>query len=79
MQASYVHSMRHVSGSASRTFSRTSCVRMGGTPTKQVKKYSDTLLLPNTSLPMRHDATVVERTFAGKVGAQLYRWQVCGV
>ncbi|KAF9652680.1 isoleucyl-tRNA synthetase [Thelephora ganbajun] len=49
---------------------------MGSVPVKDLKKYSDTLLLPQTSLSMRHDAAVVERTFANKTGSQLYRWQL---
>ena len=76
MQVIYVHSIRPVFRRVNRTFSHASCVRMGSAPAKDLKKYSDTLLLPQTSLPMRHDAAVVERTFANKTGPQLYRWQV---
>lgn len=76
MQASYVHPVRPPFRHVNRTFSHASRVRMGGSSTKDLKKYSDTLLLPQTSLPMRHDAGAVERAFANKTGPQLYRWQV---
>jgi len=76
MQANYVHSTRPVLRYMNRTFSRASCVRRGSAPGKNPKTYSDTLLLPQTSLPMRHDAAVIERVFANKTGPQLYRWQV---
>lgn len=76
MQANYVHSTRPVSRYVNRTFSRASCVRMGSASAGDLKKYSDTLLLPQTSLPMRQDVAVVERVFANKTGPQLYRWQV---
>ncbi|KAF9787854.1 tRNA synthetases class I-domain-containing protein [Thelephora terrestris] len=75
MQVNYVHFTRHVYGYLNRTFSHTSFVRFGSTSAKDVKKYSDTLLLPKTTLPMRHDAAVVERTFADRTGPHLYRWQ----
>jgi hypothetical protein len=78
MQASYVHSTRPVSRYVNRSLSYASCVRMGSAPAKDLKKYSDTLLLPRTSLPMRHDAAAVERMFANKTGPHLYQWQVCG-
>ena len=76
MQVSHVHPTRPVFRFVNRTFSHASRVRMGSTPTKDLKKYSDTLLLPQTSLPMRYDAAVVEQAFANKTGPQLYRWQV---
>ena len=79
MLASYVYHTRHASTHLNRTFSRASYVRLCRTSAKDVKKYSDTLLLPKTSLPMRHDATLVESTFADKTGPQLYKWQVCGL
>lgn len=76
MQVNYAFPTRQVFGYVNRTFPRASSVRLGSTSTKDVKKYSDTLLLPKTTLPMRHDATMVERAFADKTGPQLYQWQV---
>ena len=78
MQVSYVYSTRPAFRFVNRTFSHASCLRVGNASVKNPKKYSDTLLLPQTSLPMRHDAAVVERIFATKTGPQLYRWQVRG-
>jgi len=61
MQASCVQSTRQVSRYVNRTILHASCVRVGSTLAKDARKYSDTLLLPKTSLPMRHDAVAVER------------------
>jgi len=76
MRTSHVPSTRQVYRYINRTFSHASYARLGSAQAKDAKKYSDTLLLPETTLPMRHDAAVVERTFADKTGAQLYKWQV---